>query len=57
MHFKKTVFPKFRELYMQNGCRFQAIDLRWGVPVNSCVKPCVHTHTLKVCLGLSMLEH
>src|SRR5438874_5554180 len=25
------VFPKLRELCQQRGCRFQAIDLRWGV--------------------------
>ena len=25
------VFPKLRKLCMQYGCRFQAIDLRWGV--------------------------
>lgn len=25
------VFPRLRELCMQHGCRFQAIDLRWGV--------------------------
>jgi hypothetical protein len=24
------VFPRLRELCMQHGCRFQAIDLRWG---------------------------
>jgi hypothetical protein len=28
---QKHVFPKLRELCMQHGCRFQAIDLRWGV--------------------------
>ncbi|MBL9136974.1 MAG: AAA family ATPase [Verrucomicrobiales bacterium] len=25
------VFPKLRELCQRNGCRFQAIDLRWGI--------------------------
>ena len=25
------VFPKLREFCEKNGCRFQAIDLRWGV--------------------------
>ena len=25
------VFPKLKKLCLQNGCRFQAIDLRWGV--------------------------
>ena len=28
---QKYVFPRLRELCMQHGCRFQAIDLRWGV--------------------------
>jgi hypothetical protein len=28
---RKYVFPRLRELWMQHGCRFQAIDLRWGV--------------------------
>jgi len=27
----KYVFPQLREFCMQHGCRFQAIDLRWGV--------------------------
>lgn len=28
---QERVFPRLRELCMQYGCRFQAIDLRWGV--------------------------
>src|SRR6266508_2040440 len=28
---QREVFPKLRELCLQHGCRFQAIDLRWGV--------------------------
>ena len=28
---QEHVFPKLRELCMQHGCRFQAIDLRPGV--------------------------
>ncbi|MFX0205549.1 MAG: DUF4062 domain-containing protein, partial [Candidatus Hodarchaeota archaeon] len=28
---QRNVFPKLRELCLQHGCRFQAIDLRWGV--------------------------
>jgi NACHT domain- and WD repeat-containing protein len=28
---QEKVFPKLKELCLQNGCRFQAIDLRWGV--------------------------
>jgi Domain of unknown function (DUF4062) len=31
---QRRVFPKLRELCLQHGCRFQAIDLRWGVSVN-----------------------
>jgi len=28
---QKNVFPQLRELCLQYGCRFQAIDLRWDV--------------------------
>lgn len=28
---QKEVFPKLRQLCEAHGCRFQAIDLRWGV--------------------------
>lgn len=28
---QQYVFPRLRELSMRYGCRFQAIDLRWGV--------------------------
>jgi len=28
---QKNVFPKLRKLCEKHGCRFQAIDLRWGV--------------------------
>ena len=28
----KYVFPRLRELCLKKGCRFQAIDLRWGIP-------------------------
>ncbi len=28
---QQFVFPRLRELCLPNGCRFQAIDLRWGV--------------------------
>jgi hypothetical protein len=28
----KEVFPELRRLCAENGARFQAIDLRWGVP-------------------------
>ena len=29
---QSDVFPKLRQLCLSNGLRFQAIDLRWGVP-------------------------
>ena len=29
---QNDVFPKLRQLCLENGLRFQAIDLRWGVP-------------------------
>ena len=28
---QEHVFPKLRRLCERHGCRFQAIDLRWGV--------------------------
>jgi WD40 repeat protein len=28
---QRELFPKLRELCMAHGCRFQAIDLRWGI--------------------------
>ena len=28
---QECVFPRLRDLVMAHGCRFQAIDLRWGV--------------------------
>ncbi len=28
---QRSVFPRLRELAARHGCRFQAIDLRWGV--------------------------
>ena len=28
---QKLVFPRLRELATAHGCRFQVIDLRWGV--------------------------
>jgi len=32
---QKEVFPKLRNLCMLHGCRFQAIDLRWGVSIEA----------------------
>lgn len=30
-HLQEHVFPRLRDLCQQHGCRFQPIDLRWGV--------------------------
>lgn len=43
---QKEVFPKLRELCMQHGCRFQAIDLRWGVREEAGLDQ----QTMKICL-------
>ncbi|HMS38825.1 MAG TPA: DUF4062 domain-containing protein [Pyrinomonadaceae bacterium] len=32
---REFVFPRLHELCLQNGCRFQAIDLRWGVSADA----------------------
>jgi len=43
---QKYVFPRLRELCMQHGCRFQAIDLRWGVSEEAGLDQ----QTVKICL-------
>ncbi|MBE9571261.1 MAG: DUF4062 domain-containing protein [Proteobacteria bacterium] len=43
---QKQVFPKLRELCLQHGCRFQAIDLRWGVSEEAALDQ----QTMKICL-------
>lgn len=43
---QKHVFPRLRELCMQHGCRFQAIDLRWGVREEAALDQ----QTMKICL-------
>ena len=43
---QKNVFPMLRELCMQHGCRFQAIDLRWGVREEASLDQ----QTMKICL-------
>ncbi len=43
---QKYVFPRLRELCMQHGCRFQAIDLRWGVSEEASRDQ----QTMKICL-------
>ena len=43
---QKQVFPELRELCMQHGFRFQAIDLRWGVSEEASLDQ----QTMKICL-------
>jgi hypothetical protein len=43
---QKHVFPKLRELCMQHGCHFQAIDLRWGIREEATLDQ----QTMKICL-------
>jgi len=44
---QRKVFPRLRELCRQYGCRFQAIDLRWGVREEAGLDQ----QTMKICLG------
>jgi WD40 repeat protein len=41
-----TVFPRLRELCAAQGCRFQAIDLRWGVSEEAAIDQ----QTMAICL-------
>jgi tetratricopeptide (TPR) repeat protein len=43
---QKYVFPRLRDLAMVHGCRFQAIDLRWGVSEEAALDQ----QTMKICL-------
>ena len=43
---QKYVFPRLRDLCTQHGCRFQAIDLRWGVRDEAGLDQ----QTMKICL-------
>ena len=43
---QKYLFPRLRELCTQHGCRFQAIDLRWGVRDEAGLDQ----QTMKICL-------
>ncbi len=42
----KEVFPKLRELCAKHDCRFQTIDLRWGVPEEAGLDQ----QTMSICL-------
>lgn len=44
---QQFVFPRLRELAERSHCRFQAIDLRWGVSEEAALDQ----QTLKICLG------
>ncbi|MEW6533587.1 MAG: tetratricopeptide repeat protein [Thermodesulfobacteriota bacterium] len=43
---QREVFPKLRELCLAHGCRFQAIDLRWGIREEASLDQ----QTMKICL-------
>ena len=44
---QEKVFPRLKELCTQHGCRFQAIDLRWGVSEEAALDQ----QAMKICLG------
>ena len=44
---QEKVFPRLKELCLQRGCRFQAVDLRWGVRQEAGLDQ----QTMKICLG------
>jgi hypothetical protein len=44
---QEKVFPRLKELCLQRGCRFQAVDLRWGVREEAGLDQ----QTMKICLG------
>ena len=44
---QEYVFPRLRELAVQNGCTFQAIDLRWGISEEAALDQ----QTMQICLG------
>src|SRR5437667_9029031 len=43
---QRYVFPRLRELCQQHGCRFQAIDLRWGIRDEAALDQ----RTMSICL-------
>jgi len=44
---QERVFPRLRALAQAAGCRFQAIDLRWGVSEEAALDQ----QTMRICLG------
>ena len=43
---QSEVFPRLRELCQEYGCKFQAIDLRWGVREEAALDQ----QTMRICL-------
>ena len=43
---QQRVFPSLRELCMSHGCRFQSIDLRWGISEEASISQ----ETVSICL-------
>ena len=43
---QKKVFPKIKSFCIKHGCRFQAIDLRWGIREEAALDQ----KTVKICL-------
>ncbi len=44
---QEKVFPRLKELAESQGCRFQAVDLRWGVSEEAALDQ----QAMKICLG------
>jgi hypothetical protein len=44
---QEKVFPRLRDLAAAHGCRFQTIDMRWGVSEEATLDQ----QTMKICLG------
>ena len=43
---QRDVFPRLRALCWRHGCRFEAIDLRWGVSEEAALDQ----QTMNICL-------
>ena len=44
---QQDVFPRLRDLAAEHGCRFQAIDLRWGISEEASLDQ----QAMNICLG------
>ncbi len=49
---QEHVFPKLREFCMEYGCRFQAIDLRWGVSEEAQIIIAIGLMVMFIALGM-----